>query len=172
MIPIYTKITFSPPASKYGRKLPEITREAHRQVLLAWWKKYCHRHFTLRASNRYGYKPRSEKYRWRKGRLIQAGASEALNSKHDLVLTGLTRAKSMGSYPWIKAFPTRAKLTMFTPSYITMKPNLTKRNAPYLSDEILRIIPEEKAELDRILQRVIEQGLRAIKDKRTVIITG
>jgi hypothetical protein len=53
-----------------------------------------------------------------------------------------------------------------------MKPNLTKRNAPYLSDEILRIIPEEKAELDRILQRVIEQGLRAIKDKRTVIITG
>ena len=170
---LYTKITFDPPATKYGRKLPEVTREGHRRIMLFWHRKYVKRHFNVGARSRYGYKPRSKKYLWRKGQLIKAVASGivALNSRHDMVLTGLTRDKALGR-PHVKAWPTRAKLTMFTPSYVKMKPNLSKRNAPNLGQELTRTIPEEKREMDRELERVVIKGLRNIRGKYTVIITG
>jgi len=172
MFPIYTTITFDPPAKKYSRKLKNVTRAAHYAVAHAWWRQFAALHFKEGAAARYGYKPRTAGYLKRRRYIRRYARSRGLfilysGTPRDLLLTGVTRAKVLAR-PNIKAFPTRATHTMYTPGYIRRHPKLGDQ----MAREVLKIAPEERRILNQVMEKTAVAELKKIKGKHTVTIRG
>ena len=162
MGPTRIAVTFDPSPRKARGKAREVFREAMRDQATSWHRNYAPRHFARGARSRYGYRRRSPNYERRKSRLIAAGRVQG--PRRDLIYTGLTMRKMRGAAQ-IKAFPTRARITMFTPSYVRIRP---RGNRPNLHDELTRVATEEKQSLGEMLGLAVDRGLRRIKAPKTV----
>ena len=172
MFPIYSKITFDPPAKKYSRKLKNVTRAAHYAVAHAWWRQFAALHFKEGAAARYGYKPRTPGYKNRRRYIRRYARARGVfivysGKPRDLLLTGVTRMKVLAR-PNIKAFPTRATHTMYTPGYIRNHPKLGNQ----MAREVLKITPQEMRVLNQVAEKTAAAELKKIKGKYTVTIRG
>jgi len=167
VIPIHIKIEFDPPAETYGRKLPEVTREAHRRAALHWHAEILPGHFTDYARFRYGHKSRSSRYLKYKRLYARLGRGVQDGGRIDLVYSGLTRRKMLRP-PAVKAFPSRATLDMHAPSYVKMRP--FRRNAPAMGEELVRMNANDLQAVEEVLGRAAEEGLKKINDTRRVIV--
>lgn len=142
----------------------EVIRDAMRSMAQLWKADMAPRHFRADASARYGYKQRSRKYLARKQQLFKRGLIPS--PRLALVYTGLTRAKATGMAS-IRAYPTRATVDLYTPSYVRIRP---MGNRPNLYNEITAIAADERPILDRHLAAEADRGFRAIQSKYTVTI--
>lgn len=117
----------------------EMTREAHRSTLKRWHRSMLGKHFRPGNATRYGLRRRNRRYQEQKRR-----SNAAKGGRVPLVFTGrmelLLKRKQV-----VKAFPTRAKLDMPAPQYVSMRP---KGNRPNLGEEATRIAPSEEPTLD------------------------
>jgi len=160
-------ITFEPPASRYGRKLPEVTRAAFRAGMLYWHRTFAPKHFQPGAAEKYRHKRRTKKYQ-RTKRILAARGKVRDGGRLDLVHSGLTRRKVLAR-PYIRAYPKRATLHMATPSYVRMVPN--RSNHPHMAKEITAVTPQERVQLMQVIGTEAERQLKAIRDTRTVVIS-
>ncbi len=140
--------------------IPALSKRAHGRVMRAGWaaigaywhKEYLPKHFEAGAFQRYGYQPRSNKWRRRKVGLARAG-KVIKGGQVDLVATG-TMEKLLESVGLVRAYPTRASIKMIGPRYVTLRPKGTQPNK---YAEATRVLPGEV----RILGGVFERALVA-----------
>jgi hypothetical protein len=154
IIPIYIRIKGIDVTGVSIRALREITRESHRIMAVVWHRQFVALHFEPPAKFRYGYKPRTEKYRKRK---LRKGKGNT-----DLIYSGLTQ-ETMLRPPLIRAFPNRARLSMAGPSYVGMKP-YKGGNRPNLGAEITTITPDEVSVLEQNAGREMTAGIKRALD--------
>lgn len=100
------------------RRWNEIGREAHRAGAELWQDEFLARHFTPEAKTRYHHQPRRPKYIKAKARAAARGF--ALAPDIDNLYTGRLY-HNLQSTAAIKAYPSRATISMIGPRYITMR---------------------------------------------------
>jgi len=105
----------------------------------------------------YKYKPRSEKYLWRKRR--------KKHHQHPLVWTGRTRQQSSALYT-ITGTSRRVRGRMSLPWYVKMKP--LRRNAPALGEELTRVTTREHRYLVTHLDKNVTRALNGLKARKVV----
>jgi len=165
MLPYRIQVTIDPEPRKARGAVREVLRESHRAQAGDWHHRYAPGHFSRGAAAKYGYRPRSPSYKRRKRAAAKAGTAKP--GRRPLVFSGLTelRVRSAGS---VKAFPTRATLQLYTPSYIRIRP---RGNRPNLAEELLRILRGEGNQLGERFAKKTERGLRRIRAPYSVTIT-
>lgn len=177
---IYIRCKLIRPPWLSQRKFREVMRGAHKHVGRTWHRDMLPRHFEQPAEGGgiYGYKRRSKKHLKRKRRGVYREYSgtggynwklDPAASKYALVFTGLTRDKVRDARPLIRAFPTRARVTMPAPSYVRMKPSgLTMM--PHMAKEITTVTRGEKITLQKEFQKSAEQGIERARasGKKTI----
>lgn len=154
---------------------PDVARDAFRVICKRafahvgnyWYKNFFPRHFTTQAKHKYNHKPRSKKWLDRKRKLAQRGMA-AMGGVVDNVLTG-NMASELLSGAMIRAFPTRARVTMRGPNYLRMKfkagsnqPN-KKRELTTLADDEFKIL---LAEFKRFVLREMK-NYRGVRREKT-----
>ena len=136
---IQMKFSRPPDFSKRGWK--EVMREANRRTILHWHKEMLPRHFKADAAGRYGYRPRRVWYVRQK------------HYKPALIFSGRA-ARAVQGTPLVKAFPTRARLTMNAPAYYKIR---RRDKRPPLIEETLRITFDESQELGQYMKKQVAQ---------------
>lgn len=153
------------------RQLRDMNREAHLRTAQLWNKRYLPGHFKVTKNQRgkYRHKERSKNYEERKHRIGSKGTRFVRNQgRFDNVYTGHMR-KLLNRRHVVKAFPTRATISMPGPRYISMRPK--DRSRPHKAAEILFVTAAEKEVLadtfDKLMQKMIDgyQGRRANRIK-------
>jgi hypothetical protein len=142
------RMTFDRPADFSQRGWKEVQRGAMRAAAEHWHANMLPRHFERSARERYGYQPRSDAYQYYKVRAVMNGKAV---SAVDLIYSGTTR-DAAAKQPLIKAFPTRARLDLLVPPYISMTPDRRgkRKDAPAMGDELTRVTWEEAEELAQV----------------------
>lgn len=137
---------------KLTRKFARCAKEAYAEMGGLWHDKILPLHFERGAKHRYGYAPRSAKYRTRKK---NAGKGDT-----DLVFTGDMR-KQMQQFATIRAFPTRATVNVQAPFYMTLKPNtFAGSTQPDKFKELSGLTNADYNQLQTRLQTVIERAMK------------
>lgn len=164
--------------AKYTTKRPldvardawrEIMRTAYRITGLHWVATYLAKHFLPGAGAKYKYRLRSKAYRarkdaklgkpWRRGGDIVIGGSNRPN-----VLTGYMM-RAIQSQFIVRGFPTRATVHLLGPSYFTMR---FRMNQPNKGKEITTLLPNEKADLSRVLRGAVLKQLAKYRGQKSV----
>ena len=121
------------------------------------------RKFEPGAASRYGFQPRTEKYLKRKRRTAAKTWKVKDGGELDLVLSGITRtAVKRRQYP--RPFYNRVVVDTPTPNYVQMRPR--KAGRPNMGAELASVAPDERAEMERIFQTVVESRLQAYSGGR------
>lgn len=173
VVPIYVKFSEEKPFDVTVRQWREITRTAHRQIGLDWFKKSFARHFEPGAHERYHYSPRSAKYAAYKYKLFHLAGFAKIQGQifplsgqgQDLVLTGRFRDLLRATFD-VRGFPTRTTIKAETPKYAPMHP----RKLPDKVDEAFRLSPAELRENARRLGEYVREGIAAAPRKQTTVI--
>lgn len=161
-----------------------IAKDAVRNVLEYHWKHRIPLHFRQDARGRYGYKPRSEKYKALKNRrfrsrrdLVLTGASEERMKREHRITVGGTAEKGtltgtlIVAFSWVKrvqaAFAKKARFARrlgvsadaLEPSKPRAKPSVTiqdmKREIQRMTpDEIKDVAAQFRAEYMRLAERL------------------
>ena len=163
-------MTFDRPPDFSRRGWAKVQKAAMQAAAEHWHAAMLPRHFEHTARGRYGYQPRTEKYQRGKVRAVMAGRAR---SAKDLIHSGLTKDSAM-KRPLIKAFPTRARLDLLAPPYISMKPDPRGRRkaAPAMGDELTRVTFEEAEELAEVAVAFCESRIGTVRDAlRSVSVT-
>ena len=135
-----------------GDELLTLSKRAFNRVMKAtyfavgryWDRHFVATHFKVTARRKYGYLPRSRKYEAKKKRLAKTWKVKK-QGRVDLVFTGLT--ERIVSRPHaVRAFPTRATVSMAAPSYIMSRTR--KRRA--LKQELLLVSDQEYQKLEEV----------------------
>jgi len=154
MIPFVVRIDEKNSLRLSRRVRREIYTATWRAVADRWQKKWLPRHFARRARTRYNYAPRTEK--WKKYKKWAAANSKTVNVKKggrvDIVFTGLTERQFRRRHA-VRAFPTRATISMHGSKYITMR--LNRKNKKAMGQEIVRHIPEEIRDLADVAEKTL-----------------
>ena len=127
----------------------------HLTVARYWQNHYKMLHFRRSAKSRYKYFRRTPKYLAHKKKAAMQG-TVLDGGGTDLVYSGTTKLMVMLRHP-IKAYPTRATLTMQVPKYITYRKG---RATARLAHEIEVHTPKE-------MERLSEVGVKVLKVKLT-----
>jgi hypothetical protein len=156
------------------RKWGQCTKAGHLAQALHWQKTFLPRHFTPEASLRYGHQARKQKYKQRKERAGQSGR----RVRHMGKLVQIQRG-GMVDNVWsgdlermitnpgtVAAFPSRAKLTMQGPRYITMRPY--KSGQPNKAKELTTRSAGEEEALTDILRFETMRQYMAWKQPKTI----
>lgn len=124
---------------RYARRMAfgEIGRE--------WSNNMLPDHFNRNQQQKYRYRNRTEKYLKRKKRAARRGQVKG-GGVTDLVYSGRTR-DSVSGWNRVRAFPSRATVTLNTPKYIRTR---YKPGRPNLANELTTVTPTEVRELDRV----------------------
>ncbi len=139
-----------------------IAKAAHFKQATYWHEKILPRHFKPQAKSKYGHQRRTKRYRKRK--LTDAKRGKAiLGGVVDNVRTGLLMESLMG-LGLVQAFPTRAVLTMFGPSYLMVR--LRSTSQPDKASEILEVIPGEADEMGGVLDKAVQRGINRVKNRK------
>jgi len=139
------------------RGAPKVIKSAMFDVAKLWHRVMRPRHFKPGAEALYKYKPRSEKYLWRKRR--------KKHHQHPLVWTGRTRQQSSALYT-ITGTSRRVRGRMSLPWYVKMKP--LRRNAPALGEELTRVTTREHRYLVTHLDKNVTRALNGLKARKVV----
>lgn len=152
-------IRYDPPPSRYARKIKEVSREAYRAGMEFWHANILPGHFQTGAEAKYGMAPRTPGHEKKKRQRHHGG--------QPLVFSGFAKSKILGP-PRIRAYPTRATMELYAPSYFRDKP---AAGQPDMAAEVFRIAESEKPRIHRVMQDVAEQKLKTLRGPlRTVII--
>ena len=139
------------------RSWREMAKAGMFAVGMAWQRWFKMLHFAPDARSRYGYKPRSAKYRRRKEKRGVPGFL-------DMILSGDTR-RDVGRLHVPRAVPTRVSLVMPTAPYVQMRPRY--RDAPNLGEELTRVVPDEVEVLEKVFAEVTEPLVAAHLEQTT-----
>lgn len=128
MMKAFLKITnpYLRPDGMGKRRWAKVTQTAHADMAEYWHKHILPRHFTPTARHSYRNKPRSKKYLDYKRKLASRGTPQQgrgpvqMGGQIDNVFTG-AMMRQLVQNNTIRAYPTRATLTMFCPRYVTMR---------------------------------------------------
>jgi hypothetical protein len=167
MISIKTTITETRPPEVSARAWTQITRQAHADQALAWVKHDLPNHFKLHARFAYRHRPRRPATKARKTRDAQRGRAEE-GGLVDMVHSGDLR-KAVLSAPSIRAFPSRARITLNGPSYLRMKPRTT--TLPDMAAEVFTVTTPEARDLDRVLEHRVTRELNNVRQPKTTTNT-
>lgn len=138
---------------KLTRKFARCAKEAYEAMGSLWHDKILPLHFARGAKHRYGYQPRSQKYRRRRARLGVAGDT-------DLVFTG-DMQKQMQQFATIRGFPTRATVNVSAPYYMTLRPNtFAGSSQPDKFKELSGLTGADYKQLETKLQTTIERAMK------------
>ena len=138
---------------KLTRKFARCAKEAYAEMGSLWHDKILPLHFEHGAKHRYGYAPRSQKYRRR--RMARGVAGDT-----DMVFTGDMR-KQMQQFATIRAFPTRATVNVQAPFYMTLKPNtFAGSTQPDKFKELSGLTNADYNQLQTKLQTTIERAMK------------
>jgi len=163
MLPILTTVTYEPPLKASKRAIKEATREGHRQQGITWFSSMLKDHFVPSARQRYGHQPR--KRTWIKRKVKDAQRGKAIKGGLvDNVYTGLME-RLLTSHRSVAAYPTRVTITLFGPSYISMRPR--DPNKPHKAAEIFAVTDKEKQKLTDVLDQVTYAELAKVPGKET-----
>lgn len=136
------------------RRMEMISRDAMYLVGELWEQRYKPLHFGPGASAKYRYRQRSREYQDRKYRKF--------GHREVMVWSGLTKASVLQKlYP--RAYPTRVRVDLPTPSYIRMVPRGGK---PALGDELTRTNYGEDKYLEKVWGEKCEADMQEWIDKR------
>lgn len=138
------------PAGITVRAWRAICRDAWRALALFWHEHCLRGHFEKGAEAKYGYQPRKPRY------LAQARK----RGKPPLFFSGDTYNAVVKGTPLIRAFPSRATLTMNAPPWVKMRP--WKSGRPNLGQEITAQTFEELQRLETVLATQVDQGLNEV----------
>jgi len=135
-----------------------------------WHQHMLKEHFRRNSRQRYGYKPRSEKYERRKrfgntGKQGFRGRAKYMGMV-DLVCEG-DLEESIRGWATIRAFPSRVTVAMNGPSYLRIN---YKPNRPNLAREITAVIPEEEKLLADVMDDVVTREMNRTGETRTITI--
>lgn len=133
-----------------------------------WHQHMLKDHFRRNSRERYGYKPRSERYQRRKqfgrgGKRGFRGRAKYMGLV-DLVLAGDLESGIRG-FATIRSFPSRVTVAMIGPSYLTIN---YKPNRPNLAREITATVPEEENKLAEVMDAVVTREMQRTGDTRTI----
>jgi hypothetical protein len=130
--------------------------------------KFKLRHFEASARSRYGYKTRTAKYLAKKARAVARNSfSVSPDANNDLILTGALR-KAIRNRHFPRAFPTRVRIDMPSPSYAQMRPMRTAM--PNLGDELTRLTGDEVNEMEGVWHGGVEEAITKHKNRKTTVI--
>ena len=149
------RLTLDKPADLSTRGWKEIMRRAHRRELKHWHRTKLRGHFLKGAASRYGYQPRKPKYL----------SQPRKRGKPPLMYGGDAYNATVRGTPLIRAFPTRAKLTMNTPKYVMMRP--WKSGRPNLGAEMTALTWQETLKMEANEAAYGEKEIERIRTKRT-----
>lgn len=150
-------ITFEPPFKARSRKLGPVLKAAHDAGARFWHREMLPGHFTHGAKGRYGYAQRDWKRRVRK----------RTRGKPYLVVSGVTKERTTATIR-VQAYPTRATLTLYAPSYVHQRPR--RPNMPDMAREIFAVRSDEQKRIEAVEQQTAEKMLRDMKETKTVRI--
>lgn len=165
MIPYFIDITSDPDIPTLARRVPDIMKYAFTATAAHWHDKMLPGHFEPKAKRKYRYQPRRRKYQHRKKAFAQRDKKIRKGGGAPIVYSGLTEslAESRGV---IRAFPTRVRLRMPSPRWVTPRPKDPAK--PNLHNEILRVMPGENARLTRVFRDSFNKGIKVIGTTRKV----
>ena len=143
------------------RAVNRILKQLNKELAEHWHTSILPRHWDAGAPARYGYKPRTEKYRKRKKSLFLRGRAESPDT--DLLLSGLME-ESVTEYGSIRAFPTRFSVDMHGPRYVSMRPY--KSGHPNMGEEITALSPDEDRELAALASKRLPQLIQAERGRK------
>jgi hypothetical protein len=146
------------------RAWKEICRETMAEVGRHWFESFLRLHFREGAAARYGYQPRTAKYIRSKIKAAKKGKALA-GGVVPLLYTGDLREEVQG-YVYVRAFPTRATLTLHGPKYLSMTP---RGSRPNMGQEITAVSDEERFQMaalmaDRLGAKMDALGLDAVTE--------
>lgn len=169
------------------RRWNEWCRAAYLKMAKWWYDNILPLHFTKQAPTRYSHKPRSAKYLRHKRKKAAQGKVK-YGGLIDNVYTGAME-EMLRSVAEIRAYPTRAVLSMTGPRYMTMTPFTGDRSKGYRYGknrsqvisktagqqpdkvaEITRVTADEAQILSNILTRAIVDQMEQYKSPRTTVI--
>jgi len=167
-VPVKVKMTITRPPDVATRKWPKILRGAMERMGWEWWRNYLPGHFRAGTQTKYQYQPRKPKYKKQKVRRsrLRDENQVADGGRTDLVYSGEARRLAK-KRPLVRGFPSRARVYLHTPNYITMRPR-GGSNRPNMGMEITKATPDEVRALQRVLKQRVEKGVNAIREKRVV----
>jgi hypothetical protein len=148
-----------------GQKPEAVSIRAWREALKAGWfavgeyydKVVQPRKFEPGAATKYGFRPRTERYLKRKERTAAVSWRVKDGGKLSLVFGGVTRTAVLRTqYP--KPYYNRVVVDTPTPDYVQMRPK--KANRPNLGEELSSLAPDERAEMEKIFQAVVEARIQ------------
>ena len=155
------------------RKFREIMKRNHARLARGWHQHMLPQHFTQPAAGggKYGYAMRDPKYVAAKRELAQRqrrGKPRVVDGgRFALVKSGDTRRQAMLA-PEVKAYPTRARLTLFVPIYASMRPR--PGAAPNLGKELVKVTAAESRILQKqMAKRVWREFHAARSEKRKTV---
>ena len=156
MIPYYIDITSDPDIETLARRVPRLMKFAFERTAMYWHKKMLPRHFERKAKRKYHYQPRRRRYQHRKQAFAKRDRKIQKGGRSPIVYSGLTEALAEGRGV-IRAYPTRVRLRMPSPRYVTPRPKDPSK--PNLHDEILRVMPGENRTLTRVFRDNFNLGV-------------
>lgn len=142
-----------------------IRTEGNARVARYWHRKFLPKHFTTSNKVTYNHKPRTSKYLKRKR--IKAHFRPDLVKKGgivDNVLSGRMEQAAKRNIS-LRAFPTRATLTMTGPRYMTMRPY--KSGQPDKGAETTKVTRLEGRELEKVNGEHYEREMKKFKSRKT-----
>lgn len=163
MIPTRILITEERPADVSARAFREMLRAANAKAGHLWHRDALPNHFSPQAHYRYRHKTRSQKWLKRKLKLAAAGRAER-GGRVDNVYTG-TLERMVRSWAQVRAFPTRATVTMIGPRYVTMKPRSASR--PHIAAELTTVSRDESESMAFVAEMTLGRELDQFRATRT-----
>ena len=149
------------------RKLKEFCREGFRQAVLFWHRKYHPLHYRSFSAAKYRYKQRRKGYIERKKLGINPPVKRG--GLADIVRSGLTESVMTRPRP-VRAYPTRARMRMPGPSYVTMRPRDSRK--PSLAREITRVISSEERAILKTFEITVMRQIKAVRQTKRTRIRG
>ncbi|HEY1064809.1 MAG TPA: hypothetical protein VGE52_01810 [Pirellulales bacterium] len=162
-IPIRVKLVMERPPELTIREWRTATKASTAEMGRRWHSKYARLHFTPQAEKRYGYKPRTTRYKRNKRKLAERGKVQS-GGVVPLVFSGLLR-EALLTHATIRSFPTRATVVMTVPRYVKQRP---QGNRPYLAAEATMVIEEEAAELSDFLERRVVERVNQVRASKQI----
>lgn len=168
-VPVVIKTTHEQYPELARREIGEVTRASNRAMAETWVDHMLPTHFGPNARFIYNFAPRTKRYLIRKRKLAAQG--KVLDGgTTDLVFSGTMRRMLLNIEPLIRAFPTRATVTMFGPSYLQERPRDPRR--PNMAREIKQVTPSQERILAGRGDQVFNEKAQAMKAAKTVITKG
>jgi hypothetical protein len=163
MIPARILLTEERPPDVAARAFREMLRAANAAAGRSWHRSALPDHFEPQAHYKYNHKPRSQKWLRRKRRLAAVGRAER-GGRVDNVYSG-TLERMVRSWAQVRAFPTRATVTMTGPRYVTMKPRSASR--PHIAAELTTVTRDESESLAFAAELTLGRELDQYRAPRT-----